>query len=221
MRLAIFICVVFLAASCTQRSDSGVGSSDTASSGTTSVDSVRVIVPEPDEPIASVEAIQEAYSGVMDRWKSGGLDSVSFEYSCRNGETSGSVTYFSQDGDLQLMVHRYNEYSHYSAEDHYFVRDSMLYFAFLKGVSWSFDDGPEGATRDNITEQRIYLLDQQPVQCLEKKYVIRSHSGDNPRPETVANNQVDCTSASSLLAVYRRLLQHHGNPPPSGCFEGS
>lgn len=209
--ISLGICFGF---SCSPSPDSGTSHADTSF-----VNSKEVATAESDRPMASVGDIQAAYSEVTERRKRGELDSVSFEYSCREGETSGTVTYFSHDGDLQLVVHRYSEYSHYSAEDYYFVRDSALYFAFLKGVSWSFEDGPEGATRDNIRERRLYLLDQQPVKCLQKEYVIRSHANDNPRPETLANTEVDCaSSSSSLLAAYRQLLQHRNNPPASGCL---
>lgn len=211
--LAIIFASCFLF-SCTQGPDSNAVESDAPSS-----DSIAVSTVERDKPIESVEDIQEAFTGIMKQWEGGALDSVSFEYSCHNGGRSGTVSYYSQDGDLRLIVHRYSEYSHYSAEDQYFVRDSTLFFSFLKGISWSFEDGPEGSVRDNITERRTYLLGNQPVKCLEKKYVIRSQIKDKPRPESLPNMEVDCTSSPSLLKSYAQLLQHHRNPPASGCLE--
>lgn len=205
------ICCAF---SCTQGPDSNAVESDIQTT-----DSLVVHTPESERPIQSVEDIQDAYTGVVEQWDRGALDSVSFEYTCGNGERSGTVSYFSQEGNLRLIIHRYSEYSHYSAEDQYFVRDSILYFAFLKGISWTFEEGPEGSTRDNITEQRVYLLDMQPVKCLEKKYIIRSQVKENPLPESVPNKEVKCASSSSLVKSYHQLLQHHRNPPASGCLE--
>ena len=209
LRIIFASCFLF---SCTQGSDS-----NTVKSEDQSIDSLADHVFEPDKPIGSIEDIQGAYSAVVKQMEGGVLDSVSFEYSCGDGERSGKVSYYSHEGDLQLIVHRYSEYSHYSAEEQYFVRDSTLFFTFLKEVSWSFEEGPEGAVRDNITERRTYLLDKEPVKCLEKKYVIRSQIRDNPRPEIVPNQDVDCTS--SLLKRYPQLMQHHRKAPDSGCLE--
>ncbi len=219
MRLAVFICGVFLAVSCSPGSDSGEASSDPASSDRMAVPAENIAASEPDKPLQSVEDIQKAYAVIAAQREARSLDSVVLEYSCNNGEKSGTVAYYSKDGEVNLIVHRYAEYSHYSAEDQYFVRDSMLFFAFLKGVSWSFEEGPEGSTRDNIKEKRIYLLDKKPVRCLEKNYVIRSQIKDNPDPETVPDREVDCGSSGSLLKSFAQLAEYRQNPPPSGCLE--
>lgn len=213
LNLVVILSGIFLAFSCNQgldnRFDQSVNTSDTA----------QLNNMKPDKSIQSVEDIQEAYSAVVKQIGVGALDSVSFEYSCGNGERSGRVIYYSQDGDLRLIVHRFAEYSHYSAEEQYFVRDSILFFTFLKEISWSFEDGPEGSVRDNITERRIYVLDQEPVKCLEKKYVIRSQIKDNPRPESLPNKEVGCTSSALLIKKYPQLVQHHRQAPASGCLE--
>ena len=200
--------------SCTQGTES-----NTAKSENSGLDSLADTVPDTEVPFESIEDIQEAYLAVMKQVESRVLDSVSFEYSCGNGERSGSVSYFSHEGELQLIVHRYAEYSHYSAEEQYLVRDSTLFFNFLKEISWSFEEGPEGSVRDNVTESRTYLLDKEPVKCLVKKYAIRSQITNNPRPETVPNEEIDCNSASSLLKKFPVLKNHYEKAPESGCLE--
>lgn len=213
-RLFILFLGTCFAFSCTQGTDSHTVKSDNID-----LDNLSDTVPEPEMPIQSIEDIQQAYSTVIKQVESMVLDSVSFEYSCGNGERSGSVSYYSHDGDLQLIVHRYAEYSHYSAEEQYLVRDSTLFFNFLKEISWSFEEGPEGSVRDHIRESRTYLLDKEPVKCLEKKYVIRSQITNNPRPETVPNEEIDCNSASSLLKKFPVLKNHYEKAPESGCLE--
>jgi hypothetical protein len=84
-------------------------------------------------------------------------------------------------------------------------------------VSWTFD-GAEGATRDDITEQRIYLVNELPVKCLEKKYSTRSNTTNNPRPETIANKEAKCRSAADILKPYRLLTKYHNKTAPA-CLE--
>lgn len=197
MKSSLVLYIIFVSCfllSCSQ----GAGSNAVETENSTS-DSFANHASDSEKPIHSIEDIQEAYSAVVKQLEGGAFDSVSFEYSCGNGERSGRVSYYSQEGDLQLIVHRYAEYSHFSAEEQYLVRDSTLFFTFLKEISWSFEDGPEGSVRDNITERRTYVLDQEPVKCLEKKYVIRSQIKDNPRPESLPNKEVGCTSSALLI----------------------
>ena len=168
------------------------------------------------KPLSTVQDIQQAYTMVSKKLKDGALDSVSFKYSCNN-EENGTVSYFSERGQLRLIVHRYNEYSHFSATDQYFVKDSTLFFVYKKSILWSFN-GPQGSTKDSITEQRVYLIDQQPIRCLQKTFVIHSHATDNPRSETVTNKEVNCASQKSVIKPYRLLARYHNNAT-TGCLE--
>ena len=165
-------------------------------------DSVAVIV----NP-STVEDIKKVYTATNEKLKSQSLDSVSYMYNC-NDEISGTVTYYSESGKLKLIKHSYSEYSHFTAVDHYYVSDDNLFFAHLKGVSWSFESGraAEGATKDNITEQRLYVVKKLPVLCLEKKYIKRSHAQDNPLPENVPNKEVECKSIEPTLRDFGKLL---------------
>lgn len=204
---------VLLLSSCTQQPNTSTGQREPTPTHDTLTDSVDTIVKAHME-LTTVDDIQNAYTSVMKQFEDGKLDSTFFKYSCQ-GEKGGTVTYFSEKGKLRMVVHRYHEYDHYSAVDRYFVEDDRLYFAYLNGVSWSFEDG--GGTRDNITEKRIYVVNQSPVRCLEKKYASRSKASDNLRPETVANKEIECKSPASIIGPYRLLLKHQKNGT-SGCL---
>ncbi|PWG78701.1 hypothetical protein [Pararcticibacter amylolyticus] len=166
---------------------------------------------------ANTEEIQKAYAGIMDKAEKGALDSTTFKYSC-NGEKNGTVSYYTEKGRLRLIVHQYNEYDHYSATDRYFVQDSTLFFVHRQNTTWSFESGPEGTTRDNITEQRIYLVNQKPVKCLEKKYTVRSKAKNNPDPATIPNKETNCSSIKSVITPYQLLFKHR-QKPTQGCLE--
>jgi len=156
----------------------------------------------------SVAEIREAYAFTVDQMNSGQLDSVSFKYNCQQ-ERSGTVTYFSEKGILRIIRHQYAEYDHHEATDQYFLNnDSTLFFAHLKRLSWSFESvvGKDGATKDDIKEQRIYIVDKEAIQCLEKKFTTRSTSSDNPKPEAVPNKQVACRPIKPLLKDLQQLL---------------
>lgn len=164
--------------------------------------------------VKSVADIQNAYQEVTNLYKKKSLDSTSFKYDC-NGETGGTVSYFAANGNLKLIVHRYHEYDHHEAEERYFVNEGSLYFLHQRSLSWSFDSGPEGATRDQITEQRSYFLGNNVVKCLEKKYEIRKHAGVNPNPDSVANKEVDCKKFKSPMAIFEKLKLYWKSEPPA------
>lgn len=164
----------------------------------------------------TVDEIRQAHAAIMTKLDDGELDSASFTYSYHD-KKKGTVSYYSDNGQLRMIVHRYSEYDHHSAEDTYFVQDSTLFFAYLTRVSWSFTSGPQGATKDDITERRVYLVDMQPVHCLEKKFTVHSHADANPRSEDVPNQEVDCSSIKAVTEPYRNLVKHL-HDPTSGCL---
>lgn len=142
------------------------------------------------------------------------LDTSSFSYNCQ-GEKKGIVTYYTLDGAVRLIEHQYNEYDHYDAVDQYYVQNDSVYFAFLKGTAWSFESG-DGATKDNVTEKRVYLAKGKPIKCLEKKYTIYSQFPQDTN--SIANIEVDCPPVKSIVAPYRLLKKHYKNPT-TGCLE--
>ncbi len=212
--IACYMAAFLLILSCTQRSQTTTGSQDSLSADTAVASPDTLTHSKPG--LSTVEDIRRSYTATIGKLQRGELDSASFTYDC-SGERSGTVSYFTEAGNLKMIIHRYSEYSHYSATDRYFVQDNQLYFAYLNGVSWTFD-GAEGATRDDITEQRIYLVDEKPVKCLEKKYTTRSAATDNPKSETVPSKDVKCKPAAAILKPYQILLKYHNKPAPS-CLE--
>ena len=170
--------------------------------------------PQLDPAPNSIEAIQKNYEQITSQKSQGVLDSTGFKYNCNN-EITGTVSYFTDKGHLRLVIHRYNEYDHHAAEEYYYIKDSTLFFVYNKELLWSFDSGPQGSTRDNYTEQRVYLIDEKPARCLEKKYEVRSHATNNPIPDSVPNKEVKCTA--DVLKSYLQVMKHRGNAP-SGCL---
>ena len=154
----------------------------------------------------SIEEIQKAYARISNQLQDGVLDSTSFTYNCMD-EKSGNVSYFSLKGNLRMIVHRFNEYDHHEASAYYYVMDSTLFFVYTHTLTWSFESGPEGSTKDNITEHRVYFIDREPVKCLEKKYVIRSQLPNNPSSESIPNDEINCSSIS-VVEGFQNLLKY-------------
>ena len=164
----------------------------------------------------NIAAIQSSYEQISRELNNGRYDSTSFNYNCHN-EKKGTVQYFTKNGQLRMIVHRYNEYDHYTAEDYYYVMDSSLFFSYRRSVAWAFESGPAGATRDEITERRTYLISNKAVKCLEKQYVIHSQATNNPRSETVANKEVECNNMASIVKLFELLVSYRYTPT-GGCL---
>ncbi|GHE23328.1 hypothetical protein [Sphingobacterium griseoflavum] len=169
------------------------------------------------QSLETVAAIQDAYTQTMSRLEKGAMDSTFFDYDC-HGERNGRVIYFTEKGSLVLIKHYYGEYSHHEVHETFFVRDGKPFFQFRRATSWSFEHGAaEGATKDQVIEQRIYLRNEQPFRCLQKNYVMRSKANDNPIPDQLPNKDVDCTSAASTLTSFA-LLAKYEQQPTTGCL---
>ena len=149
--------------------------------------------------------IRSAYTSINAMARKNELDSISKNYDCR-GEKRGSVSYFSKEQDLQLVVHEYSEYDHYSAVDRYFVSNGKVFFIERRSVSWAFEDGAKGTTKDNVTETRLYITNGSAIKCLEKKYTIKSDSDANPVPEQIPNKEIDCKPAQKMIAEFESLV---------------
>lgn len=153
-----------------------------------------------------VATIKQAYSATVKLLQSGELDSVSYNYNCQQ-ERSGRISYFSKNGKLMMIKHSYNEYSHFEATDQYFVNDDQLYFAHLNSLVWSFVSGEgDGATKDDITESRVYVVKNQSILCLLKKFTIRKNAKDNPEADDVPNKVVNCKPIKGLLKDFNALV---------------
>jgi len=183
-------------------SDSVATKTDSAAAVNSSADTINAAP-------TSVLQIKQRYAVITDKLHRDQLDSISFKYDC-NQERSGTVTYFSDQGKLVLIKHSYSEYSHFSAVDEYFITNDNLFFAHLNRTNWSFESGQaaEGATKDDITEQRLYLVNDKALLCLEKKYTKRSHAATNPVPANLPNKQVTCKPTEPLMKDFKNLVAY-------------
>jgi len=219
MKIYIYALLCFLLFSCGQSRnaepttvvvpDSVATKTDSAAAVNSSADT---IIANPTSVIAnptSVLQIRQRFAVINDKLQRTQLDSISFKYDC-NEERSGTVTYFSEQGKLVLVKHSYSEYSHFSAVDDYFISNDKLFFAHLNRRNWSFESGQavEGATIDNIIEQRLYLANDKALLCLEKKYTTRSHAAANPIPANLPNKQVTCKSTEPLIKDFKNLIDY-------------
>lgn len=172
-------------------------------------DTVMITSPRTDSVVTlnNMGQIRKAYAIVKAAQEAKELDSTTFRYNC-DGERSGTVTYFSKDGILKMIAHNYAEYDHNELSDHYFVNDGKPFFVHLRSLSWAFDNGPEGATKDKVTERRIYIINAKAINCYEKKYEIQKHKGINPKPEDIPNKEVDCASITPIIEKYQQLAKY-------------
>lgn len=179
----------------------------TGNASTTDTGSLQIESTVVEQPLTSVDAIKGAFSSIHQKLQKGKLDSLSIKYDC-DGERSGTVTYYNEAGQLKLIKHSYSEYSHFSAEDYYYVNKDSVFFMYAKETVWSFESGQaaEGATKDDIIEKRSYISQSKPILCLEKKYTYRSKATNNQHPDQVANKEVECKTIEPIMLDYGKLL---------------
>jgi len=155
----------------------------------------------------SVDEIKKEYTRVNSKLTAKKLDSISFDYECE--ESSGNVVYYSENRILKVVKH-FNADSHFSSTENYFVNEGKPYFVFKDDTVWSFDGGtsekPE--TKDDITEQRFYIVNGKPIQCLEKKYTLKSNSTSNPKSENIQSKEMKNCSIDELQKTFTLLLKN-------------
>lgn len=183
---------------------------------TSKVDSTENKIPlnTDNDSIKSIEDIKAEYK-ILSSKK---FDSVSFKYNC-NDEREGEVIFFYEYKNLRLIKHFYGEYSHFSSEEQYYLKNNQPFFIYKQDVSWNFDGGtPEKPiTKDDIKEVRVYLQNNKPLQCLEKNYSIRSSDPKNPDPSKVENKVVKC-DISELMKTYQSLIKNRDKKGEIQCL---
>lgn len=202
MKKALLISGLTLIFSCQKENDKKVSDPSDVISSKMKSHSVSL-----GKDLSTVAGIKLEYNLVNDQLKNKKLDSVGFEYECE--EISGNVVYYSEKGKLKVVKH-FQADSHYSSTENYFINDGKLYFIFKDDTVWSFDGGtPEKPiTKDDVTEQRFYLVDNKAIQCLEKKYTLRSNSTDNPKSENVPNKEMENCSVAELQKSFDLLMKN-------------
>lgn len=157
--------------------------------------------------LTPLEKIKKDYQELHDKLSLNKLDSTKVIY--ENDETSGEVVFYKENDTLKFIRHNYSQYSHFSSEENFYIKDNNLFFAYMEELVWNFDGGtPEKSeTKDNILEKRFYFDQNNPIQCLEKKYAIRSRSNKNPQSKNIASTEVNC-NVDEIIKSYQTLLKY-------------
>ncbi|KFC21782.1 hypothetical protein [Epilithonimonas lactis] len=170
-----------------------------------------------EKDLKSISGIKQEYNLVNAELVAKKLDSVGFKYECN--EISGNVAYYSENGTLKVVKH-FQADSHFSSTESYFIDEGKPYFIFKDDTAWSFDGGtadkPE--TKDDVTEQRFYLVDNKAIQCLEKKYILRSNSPNNPKSENVPNKEMKNCSIADLQKTFELLMKNKDRREGGKCL---
>ena len=165
----------------------------------------------------SIDGIKQEYNLVNSQLIGKKLDSASYKYECE--EISGNVVYYSEKGKLKVIKH-FQADSHFSSTEQYFVNDEKPYFIFKDDTVWSFDGGtPEKpVTKDEVTEQRFYIVDNRSIQCLEKKYIFKSNSRNNSKTENIPNKEMKNCSIAELQKTYNLLMKNKDRRGSGNCL---
>ena len=202
MKNLLLIFALLFVISCKDAKDKNVSNSSNAISSKVKSHSLSL-----EKNLSSVDGIKQEYSKVNSQLVEKKLDSVGFKYEC--DEISGNVVYYFDKGTLKLVKH-FQADSHFSSTENYFVDEGKPYFIFKDDTVWSFDGGtPEKPiTKDDVTEQRFYLVDNKVIQCLEKKYTLKSNSITNPKSENVPNKEMKNCSIIDLQKTFDVLMKN-------------
>lgn len=170
-----------------------------------------------DNNLKTVDGIKQEYNLVNSQLLAKKLDSVSFEYEC--DEISGNIVYYSDKGSLKVVKH-YQADSHFSSTETYFVNDEKPYFIFQDETVWSFDGGlpDKPITKDDVTEKRYYIDDNKTIQCLEKKYTLKSNSANNPKSENIPNKEMKNCSIVELQKSFDKLMKNKDRRDDMNCL---
>jgi len=157
---------------------------------------------------SSIDQIKKDYAFLQTQLESKKISSSKFTYDC-NEEPSGEVVFYSDQGEIKVIEHFFAEHSHFSGSEKYFIKDGKLFFIFRQETVWNFDGGtPEKPiTKDDITETRIYIHNDKPLKCIEKKYSIQSNQKEKTVPDNIPGKEVQC-GINELLKTYQSLLKH-------------
>jgi len=169
------------------------------------------------DSIKTIDDIKKEYASINSILISKKLDSTQFSYNC--DEREGEVTLYYKDKKLAAVKDFYAEHSHFSSSTTYFIKNDQVFFIFNDETVWNFDDGgtPEKPeTKDDITEKRIYILDNKAVQCFEKKYSVRS-KGSNTDPETISNRETKC-DISEHMKKYNLIVKNKDRKGNINCL---
>ncbi|KQT23220.1 hypothetical protein ASG22_12605 [Chryseobacterium sp. Leaf405] len=153
----------------------------------------------------NIDEIKKEFAVLNEKLLAKKLDSTSYDYNCE--ELEGDVHFYYENKKLKMVKHFFAD-SHFSSVTKYYVKNDQVFFIFKDDTLWQFDGGtPEKPiTKDSINQQRIYLQNSNPIQCLKKNFTIRS-VGKNVNPETVPNKKGNC-DVKELMKTYLTILKN-------------
>lgn len=212
MKNFILISTLFLIFSCKKDNEKEASVNSNAISSKVKSHSLNF-----ERDLKSINGIKQEYALVNAKLIEKKLDSVSFKYECE--ETSGNVVYYSEKEKLKVVKH-FQADSHFSSTENYFVNDGKPYFILKDDTVWSFDGGtPEKpVAKDDVIEQRFYIVNNQIIQCLEKKYTLKSNSSENPKSENVPNKEMKNCSIAELQKSFELLIKNKDRRDGGKCL---
>ncbi|GEN74467.1 hypothetical protein [Chryseobacterium hagamense] len=209
MKIIITAMILMLFVSCNQQKETS-GKSLSKNSSKTEKDTLS-----PDKILQTPDEIKKEFTIINEKLLSKQLDSASFTYTCE--ETEGKADFYNEKQRLRMVKHFYAD-SHFSSVTNYYVKNNSVFFIFKEETVWQFDGGTaeKPITKDSISQQRIYLRNGSPIQCLEKNFTLRS-AGKNVDPETVPNRKGNC-DVKELMDIYQKILKNKDRKNKTLCL---
>lgn len=163
----------------------------------------------------NIEEIKREFTILNQKVLSKKLDSSGFTYECE--ETYGEGSFYYENGQLS-MVRYFTADSHFSSVTRYYLKHDEIFFIFREDTVWRFDGGTaeKPVTRDDISQQRVYLVNGNPVQCLQKEFTVRS-VGRHQDPEKIPNRKTRC-DIRELMKDYLRVLKNIDKKGRTDCI---
>jgi len=168
-----------------------------------------------DDSTQNIDDIKKEFTVLNEKLLAKKLDSTGFDYNCE--ELEGNVHFYYENKQLKMVKH-FSSDSHFSSVTKYYLKDGSIFFIFKDDTLWQFDGGTseKPITKDSISQQRIYLQNGNPIQCLEKNFTLRS-VGQNIDPEKVPNKKTKC-DIKELMTVYQSILKNKDKKDKMMCL---
>lgn len=168
-----------------------------------------------DKTPQNIDEIKKEFAVLNDKLLSKKLDSSGYNYNCE--ETEGDVRFYYENQKLRMVKH-FSADSHFSSVTEYYVKNDQIFFIFKEDTLWQFDGGTadKPITKDSINQQRIYLQNENPIQCLEKSFTVRS-VGKNADPEKIPNRETKC-DVKELMKTYQTILKNKDKKEKAMCL---
>lgn len=229
MKILFYLLLIFIFISCNGNSETKTAESSDLEQNSISIENETITentstetnqenTENQSKELKTVEDIREEYQSIMSKISEGKIDSTFFNYSCY--EESGNVIYFVENGEVRRIKHN-SGYEHGGVTKEFFLKDNKVFFIFHDASTWRFDVDAkqENATRDDMTEKRFYIIDNQLIKCLEKEFTIRSSVKNNPTSATVANKEVACSDLAPLMKDYELVLKYKNQKTDMECLD--